>query len=57
MDEDVLARNNDAQSRNRVLDDFNASTLDPVGPLGGDQGMAVLKEMNDAIPETVSIHG
>jgi hypothetical protein len=31
----------------RVLDEFNRSTLDDVGPLGGDQAMNVLKEMND----------
>jgi hypothetical protein len=31
----------------RVLVDFNASTLDPVGPVGGDQYMAVLKDMNE----------
>ncbi len=27
--------------------DFNQSTLDPVGALGGDQGMKVLGEMNE----------
>jgi hypothetical protein len=26
---------------------INRSTLDDIGPLGGDQGMAVLKEMNE----------
>jgi hypothetical protein len=31
----------------RVLVDFNASTLDPAGPVGGDQSMAVLKDMNE----------
>ncbi len=30
-----------------VLIDFNQSSLDPVGPVGGDQGMAVLKDMNN----------
>jgi hypothetical protein len=29
------------------LNDFNTSTLDPVGPLGGDQSMAVLKDINE----------
>jgi len=29
------------------LDEFNRSTLGDVGPLGGDNGMAVLKDMND----------
>jgi hypothetical protein len=31
----------------RVLVDFNQSTLDPVGPLGGDQEIKVLKELNE----------
>jgi len=31
----------------QVLIDFNQSTLDPVGPLGGDQGMKILAEMNE----------
>ena len=30
-----------------MLVDFNASTLDDVGPVGGDQGMAALKDMNE----------
>lgn len=47
VDEDALARVNDAQRRDRVLGEFNASTLDSVGPLGGDQGMKVLQEMNE----------
>ena len=34
-------------ARDRILSDFNQSTLDPVGPLGGDQGMNVLSEMNE----------
>jgi hypothetical protein len=29
-------------ARDRILDEFNQSMLDPVGPLGGDQGMKVL---------------
>ena len=37
----------DPKARDRVLGEFNASTLDSVGPMGGDQGMAALKEMND----------
>ena len=47
IDEDLLARMNDSQNRDRVLDDFNQSTLDDVGPIGVDQGMAVLKPTND----------
>jgi hypothetical protein len=35
------------KSRDRVLNDFNQSTLDPVGPVGGEQGMSVLKDMNE----------
>ena len=37
----------DAKRRDQILRDFNASTLDPVGPLGGDQEIKVLKEMNE----------
>jgi hypothetical protein len=47
MDDDALARMNVDQKRDRVLGEFNASTLDSVGPLGGDQGMKVLSEMNE----------
>jgi len=35
------------RARDRILDEFNRSTLDDVGPVGGDQGMAILKDMND----------
>jgi len=38
---------NSLKIRDQVLDEFNQSTLDDVGPLGGDQAMAVLKDMND----------
>lgn len=31
----------------RILHDFNESTLDSAGPVSSDQGMAVLNEMND----------
>ena len=34
-------------ARDRILSDFNQSTLDPVGPVGGDQGMKILSEMNE----------
>jgi hypothetical protein len=30
----------------RILDDFNASTLDPVGPVGADLAIGVLSEMS-----------
>jgi hypothetical protein len=33
--------------RERFLSDFNASTLDPVGPLGGDKGEKFLSELNE----------
>ena len=38
-----------ARKANRVLHEFNQSTLDDVGPVagGGDQEMKVLKEMNE----------
>ena len=47
MDEAILARMNDAQNRKRVLEEFNASTLDLVGPIGVYEGMTVLEESND----------
>ena len=40
----------DPQRRDQILRDFNASTLDPVGPLGrdtGDKGETFLKELNE----------
>ena len=42
-----MTRHNDDQLIFRVLEQFNRSTMDDVGPLGSDQGMAVLKYMND----------
>ena len=35
------------RTRDKILNDFNQSTLDPAGPLGGDQSMAVLQDMNE----------
>jgi uncharacterized protein YfeS len=35
------------ERREKVLAEFNRDQMDDVGPLGGDQGIAVLKEMND----------
>ena len=34
-------------ARDRILSDFNASTLDDVGPVGGDKGETFLKELNE----------
>jgi hypothetical protein len=34
------------KSRDRILEDFNNSTLDPVGPIGGEQGAKLLTEIN-----------
>jgi hypothetical protein len=35
-------------AREEALDEFNRSTLDEVGPIGGaEQGMKVLQEMNE----------
>jgi hypothetical protein len=33
--------------RDRIQDEINRDNTPDVGPVGGDQGMAVLKEMND----------
>jgi hypothetical protein len=41
----ALVRMTDAQGRDRVLWEFNASTLDSVGPV--DQTMAILKEIDE----------
>ena len=35
------------KARDRVLDEFNRSTLDDVGPIGGDKGEKFLKELNE----------
>jgi hypothetical protein len=37
----------DPQRRDQILRDFNASTLDSVGPLGGEKGETFLKELNE----------
>ena len=37
----------DPQRRDQILKEFNSSTLDPVGPLGGDKGERFLKELNE----------
>ena len=36
-----------SRHRTRLLDSLNGSTLDDVGPVGGDQDRAVLYEMNE----------
>ena len=51
MDEDAQARMNDAQNRGRILALFNRSTLDDVGPIGGEHGMKVLQEMNSLVDD------
>jgi hypothetical protein len=35
------------KTRDKVLDDFNRSTLDAAGPVGGEEGTRVLQDMND----------
>ena len=47
MDEDFVARMDNAQNRDRVLQEFNRPTLDDVGPVGGEQGLKLRQEMND----------
>ena len=37
----------DPQRRDQILRDFNASTLDPVGPVGGGKGENFLSELNE----------
>jgi hypothetical protein len=43
----ILALLNDPRHRTQLLVSLNKSTLDDVGPVGGDQSMAVLKDMNE----------
>jgi len=43
----ILALLNDPRRRSRVLDSLNKSTLDDVGPLGGDKGEKFLTELNE----------
>lgn len=35
------------ERREKILHEFNRAQMDDVGPLGGDQGMTVLKDIND----------
>ena len=35
------------EKRDRVLGEFNRLTLDEVGPVGGEQGMRVVQQMNE----------
>ena len=37
----------DPQRRDQILRDFNDSTLDSVGPLGGEKGERFLSELNE----------
>ena len=37
----------DPKARDRILDEFNRDNTPDVKPLGGDQSVAVLKDMNE----------
>jgi flagellar basal body-associated protein FliL len=37
----------DPEVRDRILNDFNRDQMDDVGPVGGDQEIKVLKELNE----------
>ncbi len=52
----ILARLNDARHRNRVLEDFNRSNTDQGAPVGGDQAMKVLEEMNEFSGEVEDLY-
>jgi hypothetical protein len=43
----ILALLKDPTRRTRVLDSFNKSTLDDVGPFGGQKSEKLLKELNE----------
>ncbi len=57
MDEDMLARMNDNQNRDRILEDLNRSTLDDVGPVGKTQAAKMLQEMNNLSSEESRLLG
>jgi hypothetical protein len=45
-------RQRQAQRRDRILDEFNRSTLDDVGPIGGtEQGTKLLSEMDSLVDD------
>jgi hypothetical protein len=39
----------ESRGRDRILDELNRSTLDEVGPVGGDKGEKFLKEPNEMV--------
>jgi hypothetical protein len=43
----ILALLNDPTNRKRMLQAMNRENMDDVGPLGGEQGMKGLQEMNE----------
>jgi uncharacterized protein YfeS len=43
----ALKRLANPEKRNRVLSEFNQSTLDEVCPIGGDKGEKFLSELNE----------
>jgi hypothetical protein len=47
MDENIEARMNSARNREEVLEELNASTLDDVVPLGGEQVRREFSEMHE----------
>jgi hypothetical protein len=47
----ALKRLADPERRNRILNEFNRDQMDDVGPVGGEQRMKVLSEMNSRVDE------
>jgi hypothetical protein len=43
----ALKRLANPERRDRILNEFNQSTLDPVGPFAGDKGEKFLSELNE----------
>jgi hypothetical protein len=43
----ALKRLANPERRNRILEQFNRENMDDVGPVGGDQEIKVLKELNE----------
>ena len=43
----ALKRLANPEKKDKILNEFNQSTLDPVGPFAGDKGERFLKELNE----------
>jgi len=51
-----VIRQRQALLREKMLDEFNQSSLDGVGPVGGQQGTKILQEMNSLVVKSLAPH-